>query len=151
MGRCFHPIAQVSIIGMLSLLVGPTADADDIINNDRVYRKVAVIELSRSFRSFTVSTLVKADCLVKQGRLRRCEANQAVPSQLREVGISQHVMSNQQVLMARDLVIPLMDENCSIRTVDATTAKTLVDQELQVADQVSTVDNKTTGFVPGKK
>ena len=36
MGRCFHPIAQVSIIDMLSLLVGPTANAEDLIKNDRV-------------------------------------------------------------------------------------------------------------------
>ena len=73
MGRCFNPIAQVSIIGMLSLL--------------------AVIELRRSMRSFTVNNLATADCLFKQGRLSRREANQAVPRQLREVGISQHVMS----------------------------------------------------------
>lgn len=130
MGRCFHPTAQVSIIGILSLLVGPTADADDMIKNDRIQRKVAVIELSRSFRNLSVSTLATADCLIKPGRLSRREANQAVPIQLREVGISQHVMSNPQVLMVCNLVLPVMDETCSICTVDAATTKTLVHQEL---------------------
>ena len=36
MGLCSQYIAQVSIIGMLSLLVGPTANAEDLIKNDRV-------------------------------------------------------------------------------------------------------------------
>ena len=78
---------------MLSLLVGPTANAEDVIKDDRVQRKLAVIELRRSIRSFTVSNLATANCLFKQGLLSRREANQAVPSQLRKVGISQHVMS----------------------------------------------------------
>ena len=65
MGLCSQYIAQVSIIGMLSLLVGPTANAEDVIKDDRVQRKLAVIELRRSIRSFTVSNLATADCLVK--------------------------------------------------------------------------------------
>lgn len=130
MGRWFHPIAQVSLVSMLTLLVSAMAKADDASNNDRVQRKVAVIELSRSIRSYTVSTMATADCLVEQGRLSRNEANQAVPIQLREVGISQHVMTNPQVLKARDLLLPLMNETCSIGAVDGTTATTLVGQEL---------------------
>ncbi len=39
-------------------------------------------------------------------------------------------MTNPQVLKARDLLLPLMDETCSIGAVDGTTATTLVDQEL---------------------
>ena len=130
MGRWFHPIAQVSLVSMLTLLVSAMAKSDDTSKNDRVQRKVAVIELSRSIRSYTVSTMATADCLVEQGRLSRNEANQAFPIQLREAGISQHVMTNPQVLKARDLLLPLMDETCSIGAVDGTTATTLVDQEL---------------------
>ena len=86
MGRWFHPVAQVSFVSMLTLLVSAMAKSDDTSKNDRVQRKVAVIELSRSIRSYTVSTMATADCLVEQGRLSRNEANQAVPIQLREGG-----------------------------------------------------------------
>lgn len=89
-----------------------------------------MIELSRSIRSYTVSTLATADCLVRQGRLSRREADQAIRIQLREVGISSHVITNPQVMKARDQVLPLLDASCNLNTIDAGTAQRLVEQEL---------------------
>ena len=131
MGRR-HPSISVrfGLAGLTSLLIMPMACAQEPSQGDHIQRKVAVIELSRTIRSYTVSTLATADCLVRQGRLSRREADQAIPIQLREVGISSHVITNPQVLKARDQLLPLLDASCDLNTINADTAQRLVEQEL---------------------
>ena len=130
MGRRMSPLLRIGLASLSALWMIPLACAQEPSNDDRIQRKVAVIELSRSIRSYTVSTLTTADCLVEQGRLSRREADQAIPIQLREVGISSHVLTNPQVLKARDQLLPLMDSSCSLSTIDAETARRVVEQEL---------------------
>ncbi len=130
MGRRMSPLLRIGLASLSALWMIPMACAQEPSNDDRIQRKVAVIELSRSIRSYTVSTLATADCLVEQGRLSRREADQAIPIQLREVGISSHVLTNPQVLKARDQLLPLMDSSCSLSTIDAETTRRVVEQEL---------------------
>ncbi len=130
MGRRMSPLLRIGLASFSALWRIPLACAQEPSNDDRIQRKVAVIELSRSIRSYTVSTLATADCLVEQGRLSRREADQAIPIQLREVGISSHVLTNPQVLKARDQLLPLMDSSCSLSAIDAETARRVVEQEL---------------------
>ena len=75
--------------------------AAEAAEDDAIARKVAVDELSRSIRSYTVGILATADCMVREGRLSRREADQAIPIQLREMGISPHVVNNPQVVITR--------------------------------------------------
>ena len=78
---------------LAAIPAGQAAMAAEAAEDDAIARKVAVIELSRSIRSYTVGILATADCLVREGRLSRREADQAVPIQLREMGISPHAVS----------------------------------------------------------
>ena len=86
------------IMVLAAIPAGQAAMAAEAAEDDAIARKVAVIELSRSIRSYTVGILATADCLVREGRLSRREADQAVPIQLREMGISPHVVNNPQVV-----------------------------------------------------
>jgi len=106
------------------------AMAAEPAEDDVIARKVAVIELSRSIRSYTVGILATADCLVREGRLSRREADQAVPIQLREMGISPHVVNNPQVVITRPQLLALMDASCRLGPASIDQARTLAEQEL---------------------
>ena len=109
---------------------GQAAMAAEAAEDDAIARKVAVIELSRSIRSYTVGILATADCLVREGRLSRREADQAVPIQLREMGISPHVVNNPQVVITRPQLLALMDASCRLGPASIDQARTLAEQEL---------------------
>ena len=115
---------------LAAIPAGQAAMAAEAAEDDAIARKVAVIELSRSIRSYTVGILATADCLVREGRLSRREADQAVPIQLREMGISPHVVNNPQVVITRPQLLALMDASCRLGPASIDQARTLAEQEL---------------------
>lgn len=115
---------------LAAIPAGQAAMAAEAAEDDAIARKVAVIELSRSIRSYTVGILATADCLVREGRLSRREADQAVPIQLREMGISPHVANNPQVVITRPQLLALMDASCRLGPASIDQARTLAEQEL---------------------
>ena len=115
---------------LAAIPAGQAAMAAEAAVDDAIARKVAVIELSRSIRSYTVGILATADCLVREGRLSRREADQAVPIQLREMGISPHVVNNPQVVITRPQLLALMDASCRLGPASIDQARTLAEQEL---------------------
>ena len=118
------------VVVLAAIATGQAAIAAEPAEDDAIARKVAVIELSRSIRSYTVGILATADCLVREGRLSRREADQAVPIQLREMGISPHVVNNPQVVITRPQLLALMDASCRLGPDSIDQAKTLAEQEL---------------------
>ena len=115
---------------LAAIPAGQAAMAAEAAEDDAIARKVAVIELSRSIRSYTVGILATADCLVREGRLSRREADQAVPIQLREMGISPNVVNNPQVVITRPQLLALMDASCRLEPASIDQARTLAEQEL---------------------
>jgi len=115
---------------LAAIPAGQAAMAAEAAEDDAIARKVAVIELSRSIRSYTVGILATADCLVREGRLSRREADQAVPIQLREMGISPNVVNNPQVVITRPQLLALMDASCRLGPASIDQARTLAEQEL---------------------
>ena len=115
---------------LAAIPAGQAAMAAEAAEDDAIARKVAVIELSRSIRSYTVGILATADCLVREGRLSRREADQAVPIQLREMGISPDVVNNPQVVITRPQLLALMDASCRLGPASIDQARTLAEQEL---------------------
>lgn len=118
------------VVVLAAIATGQAAIAAEPAEDDAIARKVAVIELSRSIRSYTVGILATADCLVREGRLSRREADQAIPIQLREMGISPHVVNNPQVVITRPQLLALMDASCRLRPDSIDQARTLAEQEL---------------------
>ena len=118
------------LVVLAAIAAGQAAMAAEAAEDDAIARKVAVIELSRSIRSYTVGILATADCLVREGRLSRREADQAVPIQLREMGISPHVVNNPQVVITRPQLLALMDASCRLGPASIDQARTLAEQEL---------------------
>ena len=118
------------VVVLAAIATGQAAIAAEPAEDDAIARKVAVIELSRSIRSYTVGILATADCLVREGRLSRREADQAVPIQLREMGISPHVVNNPQVVITRPQLLALMDASCRLGPASIDQARTLAEQEL---------------------
>ena len=115
---------------LAAIAAGQAAMAAEAAEDDAIARKVAVIELSRSIRSYTVGILATADCLVREGRLSRREADQAIPIQLRDVGISPHVVNNPQVVITRPRLLALMNTSCRLGPDSIDQARTLAEQEL---------------------
>ena len=115
---------------LAAIPAGQAAMAAEAAEDDAIARKVAVIELSRSIRSYTVGILATADCLVREGRLSRREADQAIPIQLREMGIGPHVVNNPQVVITRPQLLALMDASCRLGPASIDQARTLAEQEL---------------------
>ena len=118
------------LVVLTAIPAGQSAVAAEPAEDDAIARKVAVIELSRSIRSYTVGILATADCLVREGRLSRREADQAIPIQLREMGISPHVVNNPQVVITRPQLLALMDASCRLGPASIDQARTLAEQEL---------------------
>ena len=118
------------LLVLAAIAAGQAAMAAEAAEDDAIARKVAVIELSRSIRSYTVGILATADCLVREGRLSRREADQAVPIQLREMGISPQVVNNPQVVITRPQLLALMDASCRLGPASIDQARTLAEQEL---------------------
>lgn len=118
------------VVVLAAIATGQAAIAAEPAEDDAIARKVAVIELSRSIRSYTVGILATADCMVREGRLSRREADQAIPIQLREMGISPHVVNNPQVVITRPQLLALMDASCRLRPDSIDQARTLAEQEL---------------------
>ena len=129
--RCSIRFQRLPLLMVLAAIpAGQAAMAAEAAEDDAIARKVAVIELSRSIRSYTVGILATADCLVREGRLSRREADQAVPIQLREMGISPHVVNNPQVVITRPQLLALMDASCRLGPASIDQARTLAEQEL---------------------
>ena len=118
------------VVVLAAIATGQAAIAAEPAEDDAIARKVAVIELNRSIRSYTVGILATADCMVREGRLSRREADQAIPIQLREMGISPHVVNNPQVVITRPQLLALMDASCRLRPDSIDQARTLAEQEL---------------------
>ena len=118
------------VVVLAAIATGQAAIAAEPAEDDAIARKVAVIELSRSIRSYTVGILATADCMVREGRLSRREADQAIPIQLREMGISPHVVNNPQVVITRPQLLALMDASCRLGPASIDQARTLAEQEL---------------------
>ena len=118
------------VVVLAAIATGQAAIAAEPAEDDAIARKVAVIELSRSIRSYTVGILATADCMVREGRLSRREADQAIPIQLREMGISPHVVNNPQVVITRPRLLALMDASCRLGPESIDQARTLAEQEL---------------------
>ena len=118
------------VVVLAAIATGQATIAAEPAEDDAIARKVAVIELSRSIRSYTVGILATADCMVREGRLSRREADQAIPIQLREMGISPHVVNNPQVVITRPQLLALMDASCRLRPDSIDQARTLAEQEL---------------------
>ena len=114
---------------LAAIATGQSAVAAEPAKDDAIARKVAVIELSRSIRSYTVGILATADCMVRKDA--SAAARRTRPSiQLREMGISPHVVNNPQVVITRPQLLALMDTSCRLGPDSIDQAKTLAEQEL---------------------
>ena len=122
-------IQWASLVLALGALIGVVpANAEG--QDPAVARRVARIELARSIRAFAASTLANSDCLVRNGRISREQANQAMPIALREMGISPTVLANPQVRKAAQMLQKDLTADCGALAISEEDARQLVKDEL---------------------
>ncbi len=88
--------------------------AEDAPLAPEVQRRVAVVVLARRIRSYAAMAKASSDCLVKKGRLRRSQANQALVNTLEELGISRGVLTNPLVEAVSPRLQLLLDDSCAL-------------------------------------
>ena len=120
----------MAVVCGMAVASGKADAAEDAPLAPEVQRRVAVVVLARRIRSYAAMAKASSDCLVDKGRLQRSQANQALASNLEELGISRGVLVNPLVMAVSPRLQLLLDERCSLDPDKEAEALQLAENEL---------------------
>ena len=125
----FHRSLAALLLG-LPLATPMAVGAEDAPLAPEVQRRVALVVLARRIRGYAAMAKASSDCQVKQGRLSRRQANQALDTTLEELGISRGVLRNPLVVAASPRFQLLLDDSCALDPTKEAEALRLAENEL---------------------
>ena len=125
----FHRSLAALLLG-LPLATPIAVGAEDAPLAPEVQRRVALVVLARRIRGYAAMAKASSDCQVKQGRLSRRQANQALATTLEELGISRGVLVNPLVVAASPRFQLLLDDSCALDPTKQAEALRLAENEL---------------------